>query len=113
MTSPFDSIKDLLRIEDPNLIILDTDKKDGSFICYAQLLLNRRPWCRSKDIIHNGNYISRIKHISTDASMPVVIKLRKQRIYCRLCHKRSMAQSSFVDKYCHVSNMLSIRCMLF
>lgn len=104
MTSLSDSIKNLLRIEDPNLIIWDTDKKDGQMICYATLMLNRCPWCRSKNIIHNGNYISHVKHLSPDASMPVIIKLRKQRIYCRLCHKRSMAKSALINKYCHISN---------
>lgn len=104
MTSLSDSIKNLLRIEDPNLIISTSGKKDGVFICYAKLLLDHCPWCKSKNIIHNGNYISLIKHISTDASMPVIIKLRKQRIYCRLCHKRSMAESALINKYCHISN---------
>lgn len=112
MTSLSDSIKDLLRIEDPNLIILDTDKKDGVFTCYAKLLLNKCPWCRSKNIIHNGNYLSHIKHLSVDASMPVIIRLRKQRIYCRLCHKRSMAQSTFINKHCHISNPVKQRVLV-
>lgn len=70
----------------------------------AKLLIDKCPWCNSNNIIHNGNYLSNIKHISADASMPVVIKLRKQRIYCRLCQKLSMAQSSLIDKHCYISN---------
>ncbi|CCI81970.1 Protein of unknown function [Lactobacillus hominis DSM 23910 = CRBIP 24.179] len=42
--------------------------------------------------------------ITADASKPITIKLRKQRIPCNACLKRSMAQFSLVNKYCHISN---------
>ena len=42
--------------------------------------------------------------IKTDASHPVTIRLRKQRVLCNYCLKRSMAQSDRVNQYCYISN---------
>ena len=42
--------------------------------------------------------------ITADASKPVTIRLRKQRVLCNDCLKRSMAQSNLINKGCYISN---------
>src|SRR5699024_5520913 len=39
-----------------------------------------------------------------DASHPVTIRLKKQRVLCNDCLKRSMAQSKLINKGCYISN---------
>lgn len=96
-----------LDIEDKNIIFTDLyyDKFDPSLrICEAELIQPSCPFCNSSDLIHNGHYISKVKYISADASKPIVIKLRKQRVLCKSCDKRSMAKTDLVDKNCFISN---------
>ena len=44
-----------------------------------------------------------IRYPAANASQPVIIRLFKQRVWCRTCNKRSMAQSDLVGKYCCIS----------
>lgn len=41
---------------------------------------------------------------TADASHPVTIRLKKQRVLCNDCLKRSMAQSKLINKGCYISN---------
>src|SRR5699024_11317301 len=43
-------------------------------------------------------------HPALDASLPVFIRIAKERIICRNCQTNSMAQTELVDKYCCISN---------
>lgn len=41
--------------------------------------------------------------------LPILIRLAKQRVQCRDCHKRSMIQSNIVKKYCCISNTSKLK----
>lgn len=106
MTSSSDSIKNLLRIKDYNLIFSGTKEVDSKMNCYAVLKLDHCLHCQSKNIIHNGYAPIHVKHISSDASMPVILQIDKQRIKCRDCLKSSTATTPLIDKHCQISNSL-------
>lgn len=108
MSSFNDCIKFSLDIKDKNIIFLDFFTKfingKAHKIYLAELVQPACPFCGSLNLKHNGHYISNIHYITADASYPVIIRLKKQRVICNDCHKNSMAQSSLVNKYCHISN---------
>ncbi len=108
MSSFNDYIKFSLDIEDQNIVFTDYFKKfiDGKFhkVYLAELIQSSCPYCHSHNIKHNGHYTSNVRFITADASKPITIRLRQQRVLCNNCLKRSMAQSNLVNKYCHISN---------
>ena len=108
MSSNNDCIKFHLNIEDPNIVFSDYFKKyiNGKYhsVYQAELIQPSCPFCHSTNLKHNGHYTSNVRFITADASHPAIIRLNKQRVLCNDCPKRSMAQSSLVNKYCHISN---------
>ena len=108
MSSNNDCIKFQLNIEDPNIVFTDYFKKfiNGKFykVYSAKLIQPACPYCHSNNLKHNGHYTSNVRFITADASKPITIRLKKQRVRCNDCLKRSMAQSNLVNKYCHISN---------
>ncbi|WP_057718273.1 ISL3 family transposase, partial [Lactobacillus taiwanensis] len=108
MSSNNDCIKFHLNIEDPNIVFSDYFKKyiNGKYhsVYQAELIQPACPYCHSNNLKHNGHYTSNVRFITADASHPVTIRLKKQRVLCNDCLKRSMAQSNLVNKYCHISN---------
>ena len=108
MSSNNDCIKFHLNIEDPNIVFSDYFKKyiNGKYhsVYQAELIQPSCPFCHSTNLKHNGHYISNVRFITANASYPVTIRLKKQRVLCNDCLKRSMAQSNLVNKYCHISN---------
>ena len=62
------------------------------------------PYCHSPNLKHNDHYTSNVCFITADASHPVITRLKKQRVLCNACLKRSMAQSNLINTYCHLSN---------
>ena len=108
MSSNNDCIKFHLNIEDPNIVFSDYFKKyiKGKYhsVYQAELIQPSCPFCHSTNLKHNGHYTSNVRFITADASHPAIIRLNKQRVLCNDCPKRSMAQSSLVNKYCHISN---------
>ena len=108
MSSFNDYIKFSLDIEDQNIVITDYFKKyiNGKYhnLYVAELIQPACPYCHSNNLKHNGHYISNVRFITANASYPVTIRLKKQRVLCNDCLKRSMAQSNLVNKYCHISN---------
>ena len=59
----------------------------------------------SADIVKNGTKESTIKltHINFK---PVLLKLKKQRFYCKHCQTTFMAKTSLVDRHCYISNII-------
>ena len=59
----------------------------------------------SADIVKNGTKESVIKltHINFK---PVLLKLKKQRFYCKHCHTTFIAKTSLVNRHCHISNII-------
>ena len=109
MSSYNDCIKFALNIKDPSLVFSDKfflgkfHNHDAKFYT-ATALLDHCLNCGSNNIVHNGHAFSYVRYPALDASMPVIIKLAKQRIICRDCHANSMANTNLVDKYCCISN---------
>ena len=105
MSSLNESIKFYLNIEDPNIIFSNYLKKqiNGKYhnLYLAELIQAYCPYCHRSNLKHNGHYTS---FITADASHPVIIRLKKQRVLCNACLKRSMAQSNLINKGCYISN---------
>ena len=103
-----DCIKFHLNIEDSNIIFSDYFKKciNGKYhnLYVAELIQAYCPYCHSSNLKHNGHYTSNVRFITADASHPVTIRLKKQRVLCNDCLKRSMAQSKLINKGCYISN---------
>ena len=108
MSSLNNCIKFSLDIKDENIVFSNylEEQLNGKFhkIYLAELIQPACPYCHSVNLKHNGHYLSNIRFITADASRTVTIRLKKQRVICKQCHKRSMAQSDLVNKYCHISN---------
>ena len=56
------------------------------------------------NFIKTGRLKTHVRYITADASRPIAIRLFKQRILCRDCQRRSIAQSDLVNKHCCISN---------
>ncbi len=86
MSSLNDCIKFHLNIEDPNIIFSDYFKKliNGKYhnLYLAELIQPHCPYCYSSNLKHNGHYTSNVRFITADASHPVTIRLKKQRVLC-------------------------------
>lgn len=114
MSSLNDYIKFALDIEDQNIVFKDYFYKifkDGlkHKVYVAELIQPACPFCGSVNLIHNGHLKTNIRYITANASFPVLIRLLKQRVKCRDCDKRSMAQSSLVNKHCCISNTSKLK----
>ena len=94
MSSLNDYIKFTLDIEDKNIIFSDYSNENINGKIYkiylAELIQPTCPYCRSTNLKHNGHYVSNVRFITADASKPVTIRLRKQRVLCNDCLKRSV-----------------------
>ena len=99
MSSLNDYIKFALDIEDHNIVFRNYFYADDlkSKIYEAELIQPACHFCGSVALIHNGHLKTNIRYITANASYPVTIRLLKQRVKCRDCSKRSMAQSSLVN----------------
>ena len=75
----------------------------------AELLQPACPFCGSLDLLHNGHLITNIHYPIAIASLPVIIRLAKQRVKCRTCERLSMAQSELVNKYCSISSASKLK----
>ena len=85
MASLNDCIKFYLNLDDTNIIIFKN-------ILTANIIISMQP-----------NLFSPIV-LTADASHPVIIRLKKQRVLCNACRKRSMTQSDLINKGCYISN---------
>ena len=59
----------------------------------------------SADIVKNGRKESTIKLTHVNFK-PVLLKLKKQRFYCKHCSSTFMAQTSLVNRHCYISNII-------
>ena len=108
MSSYNDCIKFSLNIKDPLLEFLDISigkyrNRDAKFY-HAVAHLDQCLNCGSTNIVHNGHLYSNVRYPALDASLPVFIRVAKQRVICRDCHMNSMAETELVEKYCCISN---------
>ena len=108
MSSYNDCIKFSLNIKDSLLEFLDISigkyrNRDAKFY-HAVAHLDQCLNCGSTNIVHNGHLYSNVRYPALDASLPVFIRVAKQRVICRDCHMNSMAETELVEKYCCISN---------
>ena len=108
MSSCNDCIKFSLNIKDPLLEFLDIStgkyrNREAKFY-HAIVHLDHCLNYGSDNIVHNGHLYSNVRYPALDASLPVFIRIAKERIICRNCQTNSMAQTELVDKYCCISN---------
>ena len=108
MSSYNDCIKFSLNIKDPLLEFLDISigkyrNRDAKFY-HAVAHLDQCLNCGSTNIVHNGHLYSNVRYPALDASLPVFIRVAKQRVICRDCHMNSMAETELVEKYFCISN---------
>ena len=61
------------------------------------------PHCQSKNIIKWGYKISNIKLLKIAA-----LRLKKQRFLCKNCSKSFSAETTFVNKFCCISNDIKL-----
>lgn len=109
MSSIDNSIKFFLNIKDPSLEFTshklgryrNHDVKFYHVVDHLDICLN----CGSDNIVHNGHLYSNVRYPALDASLPVFIRVAKERIIYRDCHANSMTQTELVDKYCCISNV--------
>lgn len=108
MTSLNNYIKLALNIEADNVDFFKVSvgkyrNRDAKFY-HALARLDYCLVCGSDHVWHNGHAYSIIRYLTLDASLPVFIKLSKERIICQDCGANSMAETDLVDKYCCISN---------
>lgn len=112
-SSTNDCIKFMLDIKDKNIFFKDQYYKftqGKKFKIFEAVLVQPAcPFCGSIDLLHNGRYKTGIRYITANASFPVIIRLFKQRVLCRDCNHRSMAQTNLVKKYCFISNASKLK----
>ena len=113
MSSLNHCIKFELDVKDENIVFKDyfykSIKLQKHKIYEAELLQPACPFCGSLDLLHNGHLITNIHYPTANASLPVIIRLAKQRVKCRVCERWSMAQSHLADKYCCISNASKLK----
>ena len=110
-------IQKTLGIKDPNIYL---DKKIGEkkikgtkhLIYYGKLTYTPSA-CEncgvihqtSADVVKNGTKESTIK-LAQINFQPILLKLKKQRFYCKNCQSTFTAKSSLVNKNCYISNSI-------
>ncbi|KRL23787.1 transposase [Lactobacillus kefiranofaciens subsp. kefirgranum DSM 10550 = JCM 8572] len=113
MSSLNHCIKFELDVKDENIVFKDyfykSIKLQRHKIYEAELIQPACPFCGSLDLLHNGHLITNIHYPTANASLPVIIRLAKQRVKCRDCDHWSMAQSELVNKYCSISNASKLK----
>ena len=113
MSSLNHCIKFELDVKDENIVFKDyfykSIKLQKHKIYEAELIQPACPFCGSLDLLHNGHLITNIHYPTANASLPVIIRLAKQRVKCRDCDRWSMAQSELVNKYCSISNASKLK----
>lgn len=102
MTSLSNYIKFTLNIEADNLEFLDAslEKHRGrdAKVYHAVLHLDHCLRYGSDHIWHNGHSYSNVRYLALDASLPVFIRIAKERVVCQNCHRNSMAETDLVNK---------------
>lgn len=113
MSSLDNCIKFELDVKDQNIVFKNYFYKyielQKCKICEAELIQPACPFCGSLNLLHNGHLITNLHYPIANASLPVIIRLAKQRVKCRDYAHWSMAQSELVNKYCSISNASKLK----
>lgn len=103
-------IANLLNIKDENITFgegIHHEKIKGITytVISAKLAYSKDfcPNCHGNDIIKYGFKASNLK-FQASAGYPVLLNLKKQKMYCKACGRYFLATSSIVNRYSHISN---------
>ena len=111
------SIRNILEIKDQNILFENKTTEEihnnlKSVVFYGTLTYTPSGCTNCgvinqshADIVKNGTKISTIK-LGQFNYKPVLLKLKKQRFFCKHCHSTFSAQTSLVDRNCFISNPL-------
>lgn len=112
------SIKKILGIKDPNIFIYEVTQEMvhnvHSTVVYGHLTkeLTQCPLCKIRNrnhmIVKNGNKYSQIL-LNKAGNQVTYLKLKKQRYFCRGCHKFFTAETYLVDKYCFIAKQVHFK----
>lgn len=106
-------ITELLQLKDPNITFskeISTVKKKG--IVYSLISGNLTPevtHCPHCGCLKSGSNIIKYGFKSSDIKLlhlngnPTILRLSKQRFYCKECHRTFSAASDIVDRNCYIS----------
>ncbi|MGX6969348.1 ISL3 family transposase [Vagococcus bubulae] len=115
-------IKKMLRITDDNLNLISTEEANingmntliikGTYSPMPSACKN----CHSSIVDREGNSII-VKNGKKEVTirllpyqnLPTILKLKKQRFYCRKCCHHWTAQCSIVEKNCHISKFTTLK----
>lgn len=106
-------ITNLLNIKDENLNFSDgiyhkVIKGVTHTILTAKLEYSNQvcPHCGSNHNLIKYGFKSSAVRCSRAGDYPVIIDLKKQKMYCKSCDKYFLLESKIVDKYCNISNQV-------
>lgn len=120
----FNHIKLMLRIKENHLEITDVKQelyKEAETLILSAKLSPPPSRCQncgmlpvdqegSVTIVKNGTKETTIRFEAFN-HFPMVMKLKKQKYYCRNCHSYSTAQSNVVDEKCFIANHVKLKIM--
>ena len=118
----YHTIKQMLRIKDTSLTILNVSEEDvkGAHTLVGHAKLSPTPkacpdcGCTVKDadgrfqLVKNGSKKVTIRFEPFN-HLPLVMKLAKQRFFCRACQHHWTAQSYFVNPRCFIANHIRFK----
>ena len=64
------------------------------------------PHCGSNHNLIKYGFKSSTVRCSRSGDHPVLIDLKKQKMFCKSCNKHFLLESKIVDKYCNISNQV-------
>ncbi len=110
-------IRKSFEIKDPNITFakkVDEKKIKGinHVICYGKLTYTPEGGVKCgiinqshADIVKNGTKEITVK-VTQTSYKPVLLKLKKQRFYCKHCCSTFIAETKLVDRHCSISNVI-------
>lgn len=114
-------IKQIFGINDPIINLIDNYedeklptliKKGVEYLLFEGILTYKpkacahcgATYCVSQDIIKYGCKQTTVR-LSHGPNMPTLLRLRKQRYFCKHCEQTFTAETSLIQKYCCISNL--------
>lgn len=118
MTSIDYSIQFSLGFKDSNLIFQDSFYQFIHTVKYRVFEFKLRydgdycPICHQATLVKYGYSTVNTKFTTDDASHPILLRINKQRVQCKSCHKTQMAQTSVVRKHYHIANKVKSKVIM-
>ena len=104
-------IKKMLHLKDENLILTNVEEKifkEKQTIIISGIYSPEQSFCHhcgAKEIVKNGKKEVTIR-LADYQYLPTILKLKKQRFYCKNCHQYTTVQSPIVEKRARISRLV-------